>query len=174
MKRHIAVLCLMFLPLFASAAEPRPAPTVEVVNAEFGVFDTSNPKETTFAATDVVPHREGQRYGWVIEVKTKRRSLSVSEEYLLPNSTATPPPDTDRRGNRVIMDVPLPRRSQVSLRELVPVDGLIYGEWVIGPGEPAGHRHLQVMIDGVPVADFEFDVGDVRDAAGSGGARKAR
>ena len=65
-------------------------------------------------------------------------------------------------------------QSQVSLRELVPVDGLIYGEWVIGPGEPAGHRHLQVMIDGVPVADFEFDVGDVRDAGGSGGARKAR
>lgn len=171
MKRHIAVLCLMFLPLFASAAEPRPAPTVEVVSAEFGVFDTSNPKETTFAATDVVPHREGQRYGWVIEVKTKRRSLGVSEEYLLPNTAAATPPDTDRRGNRVIMDVPLPRRNQVSLRELVPVDGAIYGEWVIGPGEPAGHRHLQVMIDGVPVADFEFDVGEV---GGSGGTRKAR
>ena len=167
-------LFALFLTAGAYAAEPRPAPTVEIVSADFGVFDTSNPKETIFAATDVVPHREGQRYGWVIEVKTKRRSLSVSEEYLLPNTTAATPPDTDRRGNRVIMVVPLPRRNQVSLRELVPVDGLIYGEWVIGPGEPVGHRHLQVMIDGVPVANFEFDVGEVRDVRDSGGARRAR
>ena len=56
------------------------------------------------------------------------------------------------------LDVPAQRRNQVSQRQLVPVEGKIYGEWAIGSSEPAGHRHLQVIIEGQVAASFEFDV----------------
>ena len=132
----------------AAAAE------VEVIDAEFGVFDASRPGETVFTPTDVVPHRNGQRYGWVITVRSAKRSLSVREEYLLANAP-TPPPDNPVAAN---LALPLERRNQVSQRQLVPVDGRIYGEWAVGPSEPPGRRRLQVVVEGVAAARFEFDV----------------
>ena len=136
------------------AEEVVPAP-VEIVSAEFGIFDASNAREVAFGPTRVVPHKEGQRYGWVIELRTTQRSLSVREEYLLPNPVKKPKSD-----NPIIADLEMPlyRHNQISQRQLVPVDGKIYGEWEIGPSEPAGHRHLQVVIEEQVAASFEFDV----------------
>ena len=127
----------------------------EIVAAEFGVFDASDPKRVVFEQTQVIPHREGQRYGWMIVLRGVKRSVSVREEYLLPSKAIEQRTDTSD-GARVV--IPMERRSQVSQRQLVPVDGKIYGEWAIGPNEPAGHRHLQVLIEGQPVASFEYDV----------------
>ena len=76
----------------ALAEEAAPA-AVTIVGAEFGIFDASDSRAVAFAPTRVVPHREGQRYGWVIEVQTARRSLSVREEYLLPNPVKQPKSD---------------------------------------------------------------------------------
>lgn len=139
---------------FAAPSAPEPVP-VEIISAEFGVFDTSDPRETLFEPTNVVPHREGQRYGWIIEVRSAKRSLSVREEYLLPNpvkeAKATDPVSAN-------LAVPLQRHNQVSQRQLVPVDGKIYGEWAIGPSEPAGHRRLQIVIEDQVAASFEYDV----------------
>lgn len=136
------------------AEEVAPVP-VEIVSAEFGIFDASNSSDVTFGPTRVVPHKEGQRYGWVIELRTTQRSLSVREEYLLPNPVKTPKSD-----NPIVADLEMPlyRHNQISQRQLVPVDGKIYGEWEVGPREPAGHRHLQVVIEDRVAASFEFDV----------------
>ena len=137
-----------------AAEEVAPVP-VEIVSAEFGIFDASNAREVAFGPTRVVPHKEGQRYGWVIELRTTQRSLSVREEYLLPNPVKKPKSD-----NPIIADLEMPlyRHNQISQRQLVPVDGKIYGEWEVGPSEPAGHRHLQVVIEDQVAASFEFDV----------------
>jgi hypothetical protein len=54
--------------------------------------------------------------------------------------------------------MPLFRHNQISQRQLVPVEGKIYGEWEVGPNEPAGHRHLQVVIEDQVAASFEFEV----------------
>lgn len=166
MIRKTLFLILACTAGLAAAAAPDKAPetapaktpgkaSVEVVGAEFGTFDDGAPGELVFTPSDTIPHRTGQRYGWVIEVRTGRRSLAVSEEYLLPGAkqaaTATDPVSES-------LSLPAQRRSQVSQRQLVPVDGKIYGEWAIGPNEPAGHRHLQVLIEGQPVASFEYDV----------------
>ena len=145
-----AVLCGVWLCL-ASASSFAAPPTVEVLSAEFGIFDASNPQEMTFEPTRVVPHRTGQRYGWVIELRTTQRSVSVSEEYLLPSQL-----EAASKGDSVL--IPLERRNQVSQRHLVPVDGQIFGEWEIGPGEPPGQRHLQVLIEGRVAASFEYEV----------------
>ena len=152
--RKTFLLAQMLCAALALAATP--AAPVVIVGAEFGIFDASNPRELVFEAKDLVPHRIGQRYGWIIEVRTGKRSLSVSEEYLLPSGapTHTQPGNSSAE----VWNIPQARRNQVSQRQLVPVDGKIYGEWAIGPNEPAGHRHLQVLIEGQVAASFEFDV----------------
>jgi hypothetical protein len=130
--------------------------TVQIVAAEFGLFDTSDPRATIFEPATVIPHKEGQRYGWIIQLRTKKRSVEVREEYLLPTvaseAGATMSPDGQK------LDIPLPKRHQVSQRQLVPVRGQIIGEWAIGPGEPTGKRHLQVIIEGQVGGSFEYDV----------------
>ncbi len=149
----------LFCTALCLAGAVRAAPAdVEVVHAEFGVFDASPGQQTVFEATRVVPHRSGQRYGWVIELSTKKRSVSVREEYVLPLPAGAPtvPKAADLSAESVT--TPLPRRNQVSQRQLVPVDGRIYGEWEIAPGEPPGHRHLEVVIEGEVAASFEYDV----------------
>jgi hypothetical protein len=163
MNRRTLLLLMIFLSGVALAAPPNPkeAP-VEIVSAEFGLFDASNPDELAFEPATVVPQKIGQRYGWVIEVRTSKRSLAVREEYLLPTaatagaSAAEAKAAADPAINT--LNIPLLRRNQVSQRQLVPVDGRIYGEWAIGPGEPAGRRHLQVIIEGQLGASFEYEV----------------
>lgn len=149
----VSVLAAAVPPAMAQAAKAAP---VEVVGAEFGVFQENRPGELTFAPTKVVPHKVGQRYGWIIEVRTARRTLAVREEYLLP----IPPKVREEAAHAAdgTLKIPLERRNQVSQRQLVPVAGKIYGEWSVGPNEPAGHRHLQVIVEGELGADFEYDV----------------
>ena len=163
--RHVSELPSILLPFFraatlaltvvAGSSSATDAAIVEIVSAEFGTFDASNPREMLFLPTSVVPHTLGQRYGWIIELRTGKRSLSVREEYLLASS-GTVPKVPASSGETLL--IPLDRHNQVSQRQLVPVDGKIYGEWAIGPSEPAGHRHLQIVIEGQVAADFEYDV----------------
>lgn len=152
--RKLLVLLALCLAGRSFAAPPEPAP-VGIVSAEFGIFDASTPGELAFAPAAVVPHQVGQRYGWVIEVRTSRRSLAVREEYLLP-PTAPPPQVGDALS--ASLNIEVQRRNQVSQRQLVPVNGRIFGEWAIGPHEPAGRRHLQVVIEGQVAVDFEYVV----------------
>lgn len=128
---------------------------VEVVAAEFGVFDASDPLRVVFEPTRVIPHRDGQRYGWMIELRGVKRSVSVREEYLLPSKAIEHRTETP---DGVKLVIPLERRNQVSQRQLVPVDGRIYGEWSIGPQEPPGRRQLDVVVEGQVAASFEFEV----------------
>ena len=156
MLRKILILVSFFLG-GTSLAEPATpvAATVEILSAEFGLFDASDPGAVVFEPARIVPHKVGQRYGWVIEVRTSSRSLSVREEYLMPM-----PPKEQKDANSIseTLNILVQRRNQVSQRQLVPVDGKIYGEWAIGSGEPAGHRHLQVVVENQVAASFEFDV----------------
>lgn len=142
----------------AIAAAPKPKDAdPQIVSAEFGIFDASNPKQLVFEPTAIVPHREGQRYGWIIELRTKKRSVAVREEYILPTA-ATEAGPTGNIAAAGGANIPLPKRNQVSQRQLVPMRGQIYGEWAIGPGEPPGKRHLQVIVEGQLAGSFEYEV----------------
>jgi len=147
MRRALLVLALIGGPAWGN-------PGLRIVSAEFGLFDASNPRAISFEPTHIVPHREGQRYGWIIEVRSKKRSVSVREEYLLPAAGAGAGPGFGPSGGIIL----LPRRTQVSQRQLVPAGGKIYGEWEIGPGEPPGKRRLQVIVEGELAGDFEYEV----------------
>jgi hypothetical protein len=150
LKRASLILVLVAGMSFAAGAA---AEAMDIIRAEFGVFDAGNPGELIFEPSAVVPLREGQRYGWIIELATAKRVLSVREEYLLPMPARGAPDSLSES-----LDIPLARRNQVSQRQLVPVDGKIYGEWAVGPAEPPGHRRLQVVVEGQVAASFEFDV----------------
>jgi hypothetical protein len=140
---------------FAAYTKDSNDPKVQIVRAEFGVFGSGDDGVQIFEPASVVPHKVGQRYGWVIDVQTRVRSLSVREEYVLPISGGDPDAMDLLNGSILIR---IPRRNQVSQRQLVPVEGRIYGEWALGPDEPAGRRNLQVIIENQAIANFEFEV----------------
>lgn len=148
------------LTLSSIAASAETNAGLEITRAEFGLFDASNPREIVFEPTNTVPRKNGQRYGWVIDVRTSQRSLLVREAYVLeaPKTAAPAQSNHSVHANAERIDIPVQRRHEVSQRQLVPVDGKIYGEWAVGPDEPAGHRHLQVSIENAAAVDFEYDV----------------
>ena len=145
----LATLTALSAPSVAIAAG------VEIIEAEFGLFQEGRGNEILFQPSNVVPKAVGQRYGWIIDVRTNKRSLAVREEYVLPPSPKQKEPDNPVAKNLHIPDL---RRSQVSQRQLAPVDGQIVGEWSIGPDEPAGKRRLQVVVEGEVAATFDFEV----------------
>lgn len=159
MRKLLPLLLSLSLAGMAQAAPPVPPPVpVEIVSAEFGLFDASNPQELAFEPSNVVPRQEGQHYGWVIELRTSKRTVTVSEEYLLPTPQTKPLANKATDPVSESLDIPTYRRSQVSQRQLAPMDGRIYGEWAVGPKEPPGHRRLQVLVEGQVAATFEYDV----------------
>lgn len=160
-----------------------PAMALEVVHAEFGVFTprkagvsgaAAKVGDSTLEPARVIPHKVGTRYGWAIELRTDKRRVSVREEYLLPATARNSHDDSHANGHGDGLAQPAPsapalagaetrtlafeRRNTVSQRQLVPRNGLIFGEWEIGPGEPPGRRHLQVIVEGEVAADFEYEV----------------
>lgn len=151
MRRTFLFLIAVCLAAPAWAA----GPAVDIVSAEFGLFDARNPDELVLEPGNYVPLIEGQRYGWVIEVRTTRRSLAVREEYLWTPRGKSADASAAQDDRRTIV---FPQRRQVSQRQLVPVEGKIFGEWAVGPGEPTGRRHLQVFVEGQLAADFEYDI----------------
>jgi hypothetical protein len=161
------------LPLFAAllagavqAAAPVVETPVDIVSSQFGIFDASTPGELSFEPTTLIPRVMGQRYGWIIELKTSKRNVSVREEYLIAlpakgaASTSNGSNNTEAEKDEYLdsfRQAPQ-RRNQVSQRQLAPVDGQIYGEWFVGKNEPAGHRRLQVFVEGKLAATFEYDM----------------
>lgn len=151
--RKLLAMLLVLLSAESLAATPA-VPPVEVVRAEFGLFEASaDGGEVAFVPAGVVPLRVGQRYGWVIELGKAPRTLSVREEYVVPVAA-------ELAGGAANdgLEMVFPRRNLVSLRQLTPVDGRVYGEWSVGAKEPSGHRRLEVVIEGSVAAAFEFDV----------------
>jgi len=163
LHKILRTACL--LPFFATTAFAAPPPDapVEIISTQFGIFDASTPGELSFEATNLIPRVTGQRYGWIIELKTTKRNVSVREEYVfaLPTkagskteASTTEPKDEFLEGFKQAPQ----RRNQVSQRQLAPIDGQIYGEWSVGESEPAGHRRLQVFVEGKLAATFEYDM----------------
>lgn len=146
-RLYVVLILLVFTAALAQAQ------SVEIRNAEFGIFDASNPRELVFEPTLVVPHAPGQRYGWIIELRTAQRSVAVREEYLIASTDTFKEEVVGKR-----LTIPHERRNQVSQRQLVPVAGRIYGEWEIGPQEPPGKRRLQVLVEDRPPVVFEYEV----------------
>src|SRR5262245_12758019 len=110
--------------LAAAACRPAGEGPVEVTHAIFGVYRTPHVGRTEFEPTRVVPFAVGQRYGWLIGVKTARPRIRWREELVLPSPPATWGPR--KIGSRRIA---ADNRSIVIEREVTVASGFIVHAW---------------------------------------------
>jgi hypothetical protein len=127
--------------------------SVEITQAAFGVYRTPQAGRTEFQPTRVVPFAIGQRYGWLIGVKTERPRIRWREELTLPSAPATW--GSERVGTR---NVAANNRSVVTEREVAAKSGYVFNAWEINPGDPRGHYTIKVTIEGGPPRVFEFEL----------------
>jgi len=118
------------------AAHAQPPAGVEIVSAEFGLFNALETGRPPFIATPLVPLQEGQAYGWVIVLKTSDKTVRWREEFTRSGS-ASP---------------------SITEREVTLYNGVAFNSRSIARGDPAGTYRMRVSINGELVRTFEFRV----------------
>ena len=156
--RRLAGTALGAVLLLTAALQALAAPAVpdvEVVKTEFGIFEDDGSDQLGFGATSEIPFAIGQPYGWLIEVKTTKKSLAVREETLMPRDTPAAPGSNDSD-----IGIPANPESGLSFNERrVPVtDGMIFGERRIGQADKPGSYRLRVYIERKLTATFDYQV----------------
>ena len=127
---------------------------IEILSADFGLFNMSESGEPRFQPTLKVPFKENQSYGWIILLKTKKKRIKWREEFELPVAPKTWD-DVKKPGRRTISK---DRRVAITEIEVTPAGGLILNAWTIDPGDPAGKYIIRIYIENEHVRTFEFDV----------------
>ena len=127
-------LLLSILAFGAAAEEPR----VEVVSAEFGLFNALETGRPPFIATPLVPLVVDQSYGWVIVLKTSAKTVRWREEFI-----------------RAMSDE---GRPTITEREVTLHNGVIFNSWSVAQGDPTGTYRMRISIEGKLVRTFEFRV----------------
>lgn len=128
---------------------PPPAP-FRVLKAEFGIVTRGG----GFRPATKIPLKEGQGFGWVIQVDTPRDRLRWREEIRLPGVPDEWRVEDPASRHRLSGD----RRTSVLERESRIEDGAIYNFWQFTRGDPKGRYSVRVMIEDLLVSTFEFDV----------------
>jgi hypothetical protein len=146
--RFAAVLALALGSAGATPEKVLPQTAFKVVKAEFGMIGPGG-----FQPANKVPFKEGQSFGWVIQLDTKKDRIKWREELKLP--AAPQSWQTDEKSTHTIS---ADRRTSILEREARLEDGLIYNFWQISPGDPKGRYTMRVMIEGMLVGNFDFDV----------------
>ena len=145
----IAALALQTSASFATSEKIPPPAAFRISKAEFGVIAPGG-----FQPSTRVPLREGQSFGWVIELNAAKDRVRWREEIRLPAA-----PEEwrfeDKEGRHSLS---ADRRTSVLERESRIVDGMIYNFWQLTRGDPKGRYSMRIMIEGLLVSTFEFDV----------------
>ena len=152
MKSNILLAAALALQLSTSAATTEkvvPPGPFKVLKAEFGLIVPGG-----FQPSTKVPFKEGQSFGWVIQLDTKRDRIKWREELKLPAAPQTWQADESAGKHTVSGD----RRTSTLEREARIENGLIYNFWQISSGDPKGRYTMRVMIEGLLVSTFDFDV----------------
>jgi len=150
------LVCLSWTnTVLASVDETPPAPDIEVIHADFGLFNPSPSGGWVLTPSAIVPLRKGQHYGWSILLKTSKPTVKWREEFTLPSSPGTWGND---ESPVVKQTVSQDRLTSVVEVEAIPVEGVIENIWEVAPGDPKGHYMIRVTIEGGNPQVFEFDV----------------
>ena len=152
MKTRFLVAAALLLQLCTAAATTEktiPQSPFKVLKAEFGVIVPGG-----FQPTTKVPLKDGQSFGWVIQLDTRRDTVKWREELRLPAVPQTWQADEKSGKHTVSAD----RKTSILEREAKIENGVIYNFWQISPGDPKGRYTMRVMIEGLLVSSFDFDV----------------
>ena len=133
----------------AATGTSAPPPQFKILKTEFGVLAPGGLRPST-----KVPLKEGQSFGWVIQIETRAERVKWREEFTLPAAPQVWQVDEKSGKHTLSPD----RATSILEREAKVEDGLIYNFWTIAPGDPRGRHKIRVMIEGFPVATFDFDV----------------
>jgi hypothetical protein len=146
----MAVFALQMGASFAISEKAGPPPAqFKVTKAEFGVIVPGG-----FQPTTKVPLKDGQSFGWVIQLDTQRDLIKWREELRMPAAPKTWQAD-DKSGKHTVS---ADRKTSILEREARIENGLIYNFWQISPGDPKGRYTMRVMLEGMLVSTFDFDV----------------
>jgi hypothetical protein len=159
MNKHfsylLALFCLLFVAdVWGNISNHPVVPEIEIVSAEFGLFNSPESGKPLFVPTRSVPFIENQGYGWIIVIKTKKPKVKWREEFTLP-SLPTTWGEGEKQG---ISTISSDRKTSVIERDVELGRGLISNAWAIAPGDPKGRYVIRVIIDGVMERTFEFEV----------------
>ncbi len=138
----------------ATTAESPTVEPVEIVKAEFGLFNGPESGKPAFVPATIVPLEKDQCYGWIILIKTNKEMVKWREEFTLPA-----PPETWGEGQKQgVSTISADKKTCVTEREVKPDQGIIYNIWSVAPGDPKGHYIIRVIVEGKAERTFEFDV----------------
>jgi hypothetical protein len=136
-------------------ADPPPPPEVEIVQADFGVFDTSESGADPFVPTTTVPYLENQKYGWIVHLRTTKPRVKWREEMTLPASPEAWGVEGIQGHNSISGD----GRTSVTEGEAeFDGRGVILNVWQVVHGDPKGHYVIHLFIEDRLERTFEFDV----------------
>src|SRR5207237_541652 len=118
----------------------QPTNDIRVLRSGFGLFNEPQSGKPRFEMSAKVPLREGQSYGWVIQLQTEKPKITWREELVLP---ARPPRLSVGPGTTVSAD----GLTVSTEREIAPNEGFILHAWSVAAGDPAGRHVVRVYVD---------------------------
>lgn len=152
-----AVILALASPYVFATSDQVPkavAADMEVVRAEFGLFNPPDSGKPAFVATRQVPLVPGQVYGWVVMVNPTQEEVSWREEFTLPGKPATWGGSDPNASQTISSD----QKTSVKEGKVVPDRGVIANTWAVAPGDPQGRYVIRVFIGNRLARTFEFDV----------------
>ncbi len=128
---------------------------VEIVRSDFGLFGAIPSGDPAFQASRTVPLKEGQTYGWFIELKTSKPKIKWREEFVLPAPPVTMVVHDGTAQHSISEDGLTVTTEQ---EEVVPDGGLIYHMWGVAAGDPKGLHVMRVYVEDKLVRTFGFEM----------------
>jgi len=125
---------------------------LEIVRSEFGLFGKSESGRLVFQSSNTIPLKEGQGYGWFIELRTTKPSIKWREEFILPAAPET----LGVAGSTARHSISVDRKTITTEREVTPQSGLISNVWTVAAGDPKGRHLIRVYVEGRLARSFEF------------------
>src|ERR1700674_4017759 len=90
MRRVRLLIAVVFAVVLAGCQSVGPpSGLLQVVRAEFGLFNVAGDGKPIFVPSKSVPLVVNQEYGWVITVKTFQPKVKWREEFILPAAPTT-------------------------------------------------------------------------------------
>ena len=155
----LLVFTLFALALFggeraSSQYSPNPpSDLVEVVRAEFGLFNMGKDGKFVFVPSKAVPLKFLQGYGWEVTLKTTKPKVKWREELTLPSAPAI----WGKLPEEKIV-ISTDRKVSVTEREEEPARGVISNGWAVAVGDPKGKYLIRLTIEDASPIVFEFNV----------------
>jgi len=155
LARALASLVLAAASCAAHAADPAASGGAKatVLKAESGLFTPVDAAAPGFVATTALPLKDGQAFGWRIQLRTQARMVRVREELSLPEEPKTwgdPEPGLKRRTTP-------DGRTAITELQLEPVNGVISQSWTVTSGDPKGTWVIKVRVEDGPEHVFRFN-----------------